>query len=283
MKKQNYKHEMTKPLQEMDLQERIDNLLENGLSREMYMVPLGLVSDFSEEEIEIIFNNKTYVYFGHIYLLVVSNPHQKMHSALVETFTDSSLPVKLCVLSDWSFFVHGKFSCGHVLKRLPDLTIENYDEIHFQPLVAEVSFRTQNYVQLIIRVAELLNESTSFTYGIALKLSSRGTFHGDFYVFQRSMKSNEALQKQIKTKKPKRLPCLLIELDREVNQSLFDDLEIRLIYYREITILNYTNDFQFTLEGRYFNVPEEFVTFTVFGNTMVRLREIYEAHLLDFP
>ena len=109
-------------------------------------------------------------------------------------------------------------------------------------------------------------------------------FHAHFFVLKRTVETDEALQEKINGKNcPKIMSCSKVDKNHVVNQELFDELHVRRIFYREITLDNYTENFQFTLEGRFFNVPDEFIIFTVYGRTMIRLKTIFDEHIARFP
>ena len=255
----------------------MEQTLISALNEDTDSVPLGRFEDYTEEQLDIIFDYKTHVYDGFIYLCPVKRPHQRMAALLSYTFTENdSVGRTFLPITSEECFVFDKFSCGSVHRRQVDFCVERIHPPYVQPLVAEVSFRNETLPVLLIEAANLLAESTSFEYCIAMKLDGIEIaglplqFHAHFFVLQRTVETDEALQEKINGKNcPKIMLCSKVDKHHVVNQELFDKLHVRRIFYREITLDNYREDFQFTLEGSFFNVPDEFVTFTVYGIDMI--------------
>ncbi len=74
-----------------------------------------------------------------------------------------------------------------------------------------------------------------------------------------------------------------IEEKVAVNEDLFARLGIRLKFHHEITEDNYMNDFSFDLEGRYFCLSENIITFIVPGPVVVRIKQVFDEHIRHFP
>ena len=147
----------------MDFRQQIENLLETALNEDTDSVPLGRFEDYTEEQLDIIFDYKTHVYDGFIYLCPVSDPHQYMISLLSYTFENNdSVGRTFLPITSEECFVFDKFSCGFVHRREVDFCIERIHPPYVQPLVAEVSFINETLPVLLIEASNLLGRIDKF-------------------------------------------------------------------------------------------------------------------------
>ncbi len=206
-----------------------------------------------------------------------------MLSLIITTVTQGSNPaVRFSVLPDINFTIYGKFSCGAVKVKRPDCAVELLSPPYYTPVVAEVVFRNEELQELIVETAELLSEFTSFQYCASFKIHRRRFFPTHFYVFERTIDGGKKLE-EMDQKSISELKHEYIEENVAVNEDLFARLGIRLKFHHEITEDNYMNDFSFDLEGRYFDVSENIITFTVPGPVVVRIKQVFDEHIRHFP
>ena len=267
----------------MNLEARLGKILEDAIANGQDMILLGNLNDFSEDEMKIIYTFKVKVSNNQIYLLAASRPHQYMVSLIDKTFSKRSKPeVSISFLPDIDFTIYGKFSCGAVKVKRPDCVVELESPPYYTPVVAEVAFRNEELQELIVETAELLSEFTSFQYCASFKIHRRRFFPAHFYVFERTIDGGKKLE-EMDQKSISELKHECIEENVAVNEDLFARLGIRLKFHHEITEDNYMNDFSFDLEGRYFDVSEDVVTFIVPGQSVVRIKQEFDQHIIRFP
>ena len=150
------------------------------------------------------------------------------------------------------------------------------------PVVAEAAFRNEHLTSLIIEAAELLTEFTPFQYCIAFKIDRHNFFPAYFYIFERTMEGGRNLE-DIDPATIALLPHDCIEDEIPINEELFANLRISLKFLRDITATNYAQDFSFDLEGKYFGLDQDVITFTVLGAYVELIKEEFDNHVARFP
>ena len=266
----------------MNLQQKIEQLLKNAAeTTDDSRVLLGELKSFSDVELEIIFENKVWIYSGSIFLRVTSNSHEAMAGSLFAAIMEKTLRLKFCPAANKTIPLWGKFSCGSIYGKIPDVTLFNARLSNdIIPIVAECEFTHLSLNDLLIQASELLSEATRVRYAICLKLQTRLPFRIDFYIFERNCEMDDKLNDIVNSGKAKGLPdCSFMETREKSADELIREMDLKQIFYRRIDDTNYSEDFTFELEGRYFGSSEEIITFTVSGQRVNAIRCAFYRHM----
>lgn len=269
----------------MDLRARLENSINDMLATGTETICLGRITDFTEDELEIIYEFKVNVYCGSIYLLAPSTPHQAMAALVNSTFGQESKPaVSLFPVENYPVKIYGKYSCGAVKVKRPDCTIQICVPGGYRPVAAECAFRNENLFRLLVETSELLTEFTTFRYCVAFQIEPADFFPAHFYVFERTVESLENPEKILNSPaRAQHLAHACLAEDRPINDELFADLKITEIFHHTITAANYKQDFSFELEGKYFGLEVEIVTFRVRGVKIEILKAEFDEYVKLFP
>ena len=204
-----------------------------------------------------------------------------MTGLLFIAIVEKILGLRLFPVAQKTIPLWGKFSCGSVYGKIPDVTVFNSTSSNYIiPIVAECEFTHLSLNDLLIQASELLSEATCVRYAICLKLQTRLPFRIDFYIFERNCEMNDKMNDVVNSGKVKGLPdCSFMDTREKSADELIREMDLNQIFYRRIDDTNYSEDFTFELEGRYFGSSEEIITFSISGQLVSDIRCAFYRHM----
>lgn len=266
------------------LEEKISSLLATGNnSKNDEPLILGHVKEFTQEEMEIIFGYKAFISQGIIYLTAPSLPHQYMEGCLATAFNKKiNEKSKFSAQFVMGIRLWGKFSCGLVKYKLPDVCIVEDCGTKFSiPIIGEVAFGNETLRQLIIQAGEILSESTNVVYSIGFKIWTTAPFRCDFYLFKRIIQPDKKLIAQLESSKNLETinGCSLVDPEIMAASEVIENVNVETVLHHEITEENYINGFSFEIEGRFLGSLQQMETVTITGEMLIRLRRLFYDHM----
>ena len=257
----------------------MDCLIELARNSDLDSITYGDIAEMSDEEFLEVQEWRVRIHNNHVIIRIPTDVHQFIISLLTTSFWKKCNLDKVSICN-FDIPVWQKYSCGTILKKQPDFAIIlNPVSNHIISVVSEVAFLNENVEDLLIEAAEMLNESTSVTYFIAVKIFRDLPFRMFFFIFQRTIQTDTDLEARISSKEhPRSFACFKLGKKKRNILELVDDLELVPIFFKRIDDSNIHHDLNFTLEGQYFASGERFITFTIPSEDLIELRDLFNDH-----
>ena len=259
---------------------KMEYLIELARNSDLDSITYGDIAEMSDDEFLEVQEWRVRIQNNHVIIRIPTLVHQDMISFLISSFCKKCNMDKVFICN-LDIPVWQKYSCGTILKKQPDFVVVLDPNSNIViSVVSEIAFLNESLEDLLIEAAEMLNESTSVVYFIAIKIFRDLPFRMFFFIFQRTIQTDASFEARISSKEhPRSFPCFKLGKKKRNILELVDALELVPIFFKRIDDSNIHNDLNFTLEGQYFASGERFITFTIPSENLIGLRRrFYEYH-----